>query len=124
MDKYVLVPIDVKKDLPITDRGYLVSCGLGMDKMYVRLAKHDPFLGKWVYIETYYHNEGPENVTHWYKEKPIEEVIKERMPTEELYNAIREFMITVNLRFPLVSVDDPKSMACYEAYHKLDKLLK
>jgi hypothetical protein len=42
---------------------------------------------------------------------------------EELVEAVKEFMIAVNVRFPLVSVDDPKSMACYNAYHKLKDIL-
>lgn len=62
-------------------------------------------------------------ITHVLVSKPLKEVIQEIMPSEELYKAVREFMATVNVRFPNVSIDDPKSMACYEAYHKLSKLL-
>lgn len=43
---------------------------------------------------------------------------------EKIIEAAKEFMVATNVRFPSVSIDDPKSMACYEAYHKLNKLIE
>jgi hypothetical protein len=78
MDKYVLVPIDANERLPENKRKYYP----------VKLKSNNSITELMFEGDNWYDNEWDRTyelgqITHWYEEKPIEEVIKERMPTEE-----------------------------------------
>jgi hypothetical protein len=78
MDKYVLVPIDAAQRLPENKRKYYP----------VKLKSNNSITELMFEGDNWYDNEWDRTyelgqITNWYEEKPIEEVIKERMPSEE-----------------------------------------